>query len=145
MGWRSSLSSQILTLVRNFSQQCRKSPPAISYETRSVHRGVLLSSKWLTITAQLREGLGLPIPRTCTSSLTSFNVVGAEYIIEQKACDTSLGSLWYQWPKETQIQLVSQIVDLEKKLTSISFPKHGCLYFKADLESRDLATECLLP
>lgn len=34
--------------------------------------------------------------------------------------------------------MVSQIVEIEKKLASISFPKHGCIYYKVDLEDRGL-------
>jgi hypothetical protein len=33
---------------------------------------------------------------------------------------------------------VTQLVDLETKLTSVSFRKHGCIYQKKDLENRGL-------
>jgi DNA-directed RNA polymerase alpha subunit len=47
-----------------------------------------------------------------------------------------LGAVWYQWPEESQVEMVQQIVDLELKLMSISFLKHGSIYYKADLDSK---------
>ncbi|KAI9839782.1 MAG: Phosphotransferase enzyme [Sclerophora amabilis] len=91
----------------------------------------------------LREVLGLPIPRIYASSSDPSNAVGAEYIIEEKACGQPLGTLWDQWSIESRLDMVSQIVDLERKLTSISFPKHGCIYYKTDLDGKGLDTEDL--
>lgn len=39
--------------------------------------------------------------------------------------------------------MVAQIVEIERKLASISFSKHGCIYYKADLESEGLTAESL--
>jgi hypothetical protein len=33
---------------------------------------------------------------------------------------------------------VTQLVDLETKLTSVSFQKHGCIYYRKDLEKKGL-------
>ncbi|KAI9674439.1 MAG: Phosphotransferase enzyme [Caeruleum heppii] len=93
----------------------------------------------------LREILELPIPRIYASSFDPSNAVGAEYIIEEKARGQPLGGLWYQWPIESQLDMVSQVVELEKKLGSISFPKHGCIYYKADLDRRGIAANTLPP
>lgn len=38
---------------------------------------------------------------------------------------------------------MSQIVEIERKLASISFSRHGCIYYKADLDSQGLSTESL--
>jgi hypothetical protein len=94
---------------------------------------------------QLREILGLPVPRIYASSSDPSNPVGAEYIIEEKASGQSLGTLWYQWPIESKLSMVSQVVDLERNLASISFRKHGCIYYKTDLECKALAAESLRP
>lgn len=92
---------------------------------------------------QIREVLGIPAPRILASSFDSSNAVGAEYIIEEKARGKPLGSLWNQWSMESRLDIVSQIIDFERRLTSVSFPKHGCIYYKADLERRGIATESL--
>jgi len=85
--------------------------------------------------------LDLPIPRILSYSVDANNQVGAEYIIEEKANGVPLGSLWFQWPRESQLSLVEEVVDLETKLASISFDKHGCIYYKADLEANGLPTQ----
>jgi len=80
--------------------------------------------------------LQLPVPRIYAHSLDPLNPVGAEYVIEEKAEGKPLGSLWYQWQTGTQLDLVAQLVDFEAKLTSISFRRHGCIYYKKDLEEK---------
>ena len=71
------------------------------------------------------------------------NAVGAEYIIEEKARGQLLGTLWYQWSVGSRLDIVSQIVDMERKLASISFPEHGCIYYKTDLDRKGLAAKSL--
>ena len=88
---------------------------------------------------QLRTVLNLPVPRTLTYSVDPLNPVGADYIITEKARGTPLGSLWYQWSTESQLNLVAQLVDFETKMTSISFGQHGSIYFKKDLQEQGLS------
>jgi len=87
---------------------------------------------------QIRTVLNLPVPRIYTYSLDSCNPVGAEYIIEERASGSPLGNLWRQWPTESQHDLVTQLVDFEAKLTSISFQRHGCIFYRRDLEKKGL-------
>ena len=54
-----------------------------------------------------------------------------------------LGNLWQDLPEAMKLGIISQIVDIERKLASTSFPKHGCLYYKADLEMKGILTEPL--
>ncbi|KAF1364301.1 hypothetical protein EJ07DRAFT_162122 [Lizonia empirigonia] len=70
--------------------------------------------------------------------LTMDNGIGAEYIIEERAEGKPLGSLWYQWQTESRLNLVAQLVDFEIKLTSISFPRHGCIYYRKELEKNNI-------
>jgi hypothetical protein len=65
--------------------------------------------------------------------------VGAEYIIEEKATGQQLGSAWFQWSKESQLEMVNQIIAVEAKLASVSLPQYGSIYYKSDLESRGVA------
>lgn len=69
------------------------------------------------------------------SSDAAKNLVQAEYIIEEKAPGVRLGSVWNQWPRPLKLQLITQLVEIENKLTTITFDKHGCIYFKEDLRS----------
>ena len=87
---------------------------------------------------QIHTVFNLPVPRIYAYSLDSSNPVGAEYIIEERASGSPLGNLWPQWSKESQHDLIAQLVDFEAKLTSISFGKHGCIFYKRDLERKGL-------
>jgi hypothetical protein len=54
-----------------------------------------------------------------------------------------LENVWANLTMAAQLDVVDQVVDMEKKIASISFPKHGCLYYENDLKSRSLAYEAL--
>jgi hypothetical protein len=70
--------------------------------------------------------------------LDLLNPVDAEYIIGERAGGKPLGSLWYQWQTESRLNLVAQLVDFETKLTSISFSRHGCIYYRKELEKKNI-------
>ncbi|KAJ5587043.1 uncharacterized protein N7459_002808 [Penicillium hispanicum] len=91
----------------------------------------------------LREIIGIPIPRVYEWSADAANAVGAEYIIEEKATGQPLGRVWGNLSMATQLEIVNQIVDVEKKLASVSLRKHGCIYYESDLKSRSLIYEAL--
>ena len=82
--------------------------------------------------------MNLAVPRIYAYSIDPLNPVGAEYIIEEKAGGKPLGSLWHQWQTESQLGLVTQLVEFETKLASISFRSHGCIYYKKDLATKGL-------
>jgi hypothetical protein len=58
--------------------------------------------------------------------------VGAEYILEERAPGVPLGSLWYQWPILDRLDIIEQIVEMERKLASVKFVKSGCIFFQED-------------
>jgi hypothetical protein len=92
---------------------------------------------------QLRDIFHFPVPRIHAYSLNPLNPVGVEYIIEEKARGKPLGNLWRSWLRESQLGLVTQLVDLEAKLASVSFNMHGCIYYKADLEANGVLAKGL--
>lgn len=92
--------------------------------------------RFLTI-HQIREVLGVPVPKIYTWSADGSNPVGSEYIIEEKAAGQPLGNIWSQMSVASQLGIIDQIVDMEKKLISVSFPIHGCLYYTSDLKSEN--------
>ncbi|RAH41729.1 uncharacterized protein BO95DRAFT_456419 [Aspergillus brunneoviolaceus CBS 621.78] len=84
----------------------------------------------------LRAYFNIPTPRILAwSSDAASTPVEAEYIIEEKAAGVRLGSLWNQWPRDTKLKLVEQVVGMENKLTSMAFAKYGSIYFKEDHRS----------
>lgn len=69
-----------------------------------------------------------------------------EYIIEEKATGNALGGLWYQWPMKFRAALIGDIVEIERKLASLTFEKSGSLYFNDSEHGVDgLATTPSLP
>jgi hypothetical protein len=88
--------------------------------------------------------LNIPVPRILSWSSDAENPVGAEYIIEEVASGKPLGGLWSSLSKESQFDVVSQIVDLELKLSEASFRRHGCIYYKTDLERKGIATDSFM-
>ncbi|KAL3475952.1 kinase-like domain-containing protein [Aspergillus californicus] len=83
-----------------------------------------------------RQFLGIPVPRIYAWSADESNAVGAKYILEEKAMGQPLGSLWGQLSFSVRSSIVEQVLDIEKKLTSVNLPQHGCIYYQSDLESR---------
>jgi hypothetical protein len=86
------------------------------------------------------------VPKILAWSSDSKNPVGAEYIIEEKAPGVRLGSLWHQFPREIKLKKITQVAQIENSLTSVCFPKHGCIYFKEDLlELTGVAPDLSIP
>ncbi|CZS94406.1 uncharacterized protein RCO7_10124 [Rhynchosporium graminicola] len=81
----------------------------------------------------LRGVLNIPTPRIVAWSADRNNNVGAEYILEEKAPGKPLGSLWYQWPMDFKLEMISQIVEIERQLASTKFVRSGCIYFREDI------------
>ncbi|KAK2764409.1 hypothetical protein FQN54_009103 [Arachnomyces sp. PD_36] len=84
----------------------------------------------------VREMFQIPVPRVLTWASDSRNPVGAEYIIEEKASGVKLGSVWKQWPRGSKLKIITQIAEFEEQLASVSFQKHGAIYFKKDLQGQ---------
>ena len=84
----------------------------------------------------LRTRLDIPVPEVFAwaSRVDGDNPVGAEYIIIEKMQGESLASRWSSLSKKELAEVIKQIVDIERRLFSAHFPKHGSLYYKADLE-----------
>lgn len=78
----------------------------------------------------------IPVPQILSwSSDGARNSIETENIIKEKVPGVRLGSVWNRWPRELKEQLITQVVDMENKLTNVCFDKQGCIYFKEDLRS----------
>ena len=92
--------------------------------------------------------MNIPSPRIVAWSADRNNPVGAEYILEERAPGVPLGSLWYQWPIQSRLEVVQQIVDMERKLASVKFMKSGCIFFREDVPldmSTDISLDTSVP
>jgi len=52
-----------------------------------------------------------------------------------------LGTLWNSWSHTARLDILKEIINIEAKLASLSFAKHGCIYFREDLERKGLTAE----
>ena len=92
---------------------------------------------------KLRDQLGIPIPRIYDWSSNASNEIGAEYILEERATGQPLGNLWETISLSTKVRIVDQILDIEKKLASMTFSKHGCIHYASDLQSKSCDYELI--
>lgn len=97
---------------------------------------LLVLSDGVADRCQVREILRIPVPHVYSWSEDPSNPARAEYIIEAKAEGHSLGSLWGGMSKSSQFGIIDQVVEIERKLASVSFPMQGCLYYTSNLKSK---------
>jgi Phosphotransferase enzyme family len=77
---------------------------------------------------------GLPIPNIYGYSPTSDNVAETEYIFMEFVNGTKLSDIWSDLEEREIESVVHQLVQLEAKMMSMSFPAAGSLYYAQDLE-----------
>ena len=77
---------------------------------------------------------GLPIPEVYGYSPTPANTVETEYIFMGFVEGTLLSDIWDVLGEGDIISIMSQLVDLESKMMSVTFPAGGSLYYASDLE-----------
>lgn len=84
----------------------------------------------------LRTRLDVPVPKVFAwaSRVGGDNPVGAEYIIMEKLQGESLASRWSSLSTKELAEVIKNIVDIESRLFSAPFSKHGSLYYRDDLE-----------
>ncbi|KZF25507.1 kinase-like protein [Xylona heveae TC161] len=76
-----------------------------------------------------RTVLDLPAPKVLSWNATDQNPVGAEYIIMEEAKGSQLHNVWKNLQLRAKRDIIRRIVDIERKLLSVSFNKIGSLYF----------------
>jgi hypothetical protein len=70
-----------------------------------------------------RTVLNLPVPKVLAWSATDENPVQAEYIIMEEAQGSQLHEVWQDLPLRAKIGIIKEIVEVERKLLSMSFSK----------------------
>ena len=67
------------------------------------------------------------------SSRASENPLGAEYILIEKQAGVALTDVWDIIKGKQKVQILDQVVDIERRLAATKFSKFGSLYYKDDL------------
>ena len=75
-----------------------------------------------------RTILALPVPKVFAWSATDQNPIEAEYIIMEEAQGSQLDEVWQDLNIRSKHDIISDIVDIESKLLSISFDKYENAY-----------------
>ena len=81
------------------------------------------------LSKQVRTILDIPVPRVLAWSGKGDNSVGSEYIIIQRAPGTQLGEVWKDMEIDKKLQILDEIVAIEKKLLSLSFSRYVALFW----------------
>ncbi|MCJ1357536.1 MAG: Phosphotransferase enzyme [Icmadophila ericetorum] len=79
-----------------------------------------------------RTVLNIPVPKVFAWSATANNPVEAEYIIMEEAPGTQLEDVWDGKTISDKTNIVKGLVEIEKKLLSVSFTRYGNIYFASD-------------
>ncbi len=80
---------------------------------------------------------GLPIPEIYGYSPVPDNAAETEFIFMEFIGGTKLSEVWPDFGEQEVISVLHQLVELESKMMSISFPAGGSLYYAKDLEKLD--------
>ena len=82
----------------------------------------------------MRNVLDTPTPEVHSwSSRAADNLVGAEYIIMEKARGIPLVVVWDDLPAEAKAKILTAVSKLHKSWLSLSFSRYGGLYYSRDL------------
>ena len=81
-----------------------------------------------------RKRLGLPVPRVLSwSSAQTSNMVGAEFIIMEKAPGIEVSKVWPQLSEKHRLCLIDEIIKIEKAALEHPLPRYGSIFFRGDV------------
>ncbi|RAK96935.1 phosphotransferase enzyme family protein [Aspergillus ibericus CBS 121593] len=83
----------------------------------------------------LRNELDIPVPRVFAWSSRKDQSVGVEYIIMERAPGHELNKLWSAMNVSDRVDIVSQLVGIQKKIAAVNFHSYGSLFYKDDIEN----------
>jgi aminoglycoside phosphotransferase (APT) family kinase protein len=86
-------------------------------------------------TLVLLRAYGVPVPKVLAYSLDQTNPVGNEYVILERLEGTPLSDQRFSMDTKTRVNIMRQIVDVERRFMSIHFLVNGSLYYRRDLDS----------
>lgn len=79
----------------------------------------------------------IPVPQVYDWASSARNAVGSEYIIMAKAEGQELEHTWYTMTVQERMNVMENIVDMEKRLFQIPFPAFGSLYYTSFLGAQE--------
>ncbi|KAE8155153.1 phosphotransferase family protein [Aspergillus avenaceus] len=79
-----------------------------------------------------RNILDVPIPRVYSWNADADNAVGSEYIIMEEATGTKLDCVWHDFSLEQKVEVMKDLVKLEKKMLSAPLNGYGSLYYASE-------------
>ncbi|TAQ88441.1 hypothetical protein B7494_g3235 [Chlorociboria aeruginascens] len=79
-----------------------------------------------------RTILNIPVPRIYAWSSVTQNPVQAEYIVMEEAPGILLADRWKDLGLQSKDKIIQDLVTIEKKLLSVTFTRHGNIYFTKD-------------
>ncbi|CZT23841.1 uncharacterized protein RCC_09555 [Ramularia collo-cygni] len=80
----------------------------------------------------VRNVVGIPVPKVLAWDGQVSNHAESEYILMEQAEGTQLSDLWTDMDIYDKLKVVDDVVDIQKKLQSITFSRLGSLYFTSD-------------
>lgn len=78
--------------------------------------------------------MNVSIPKVIAwSSRASESPVHAEYIFMERQTGVTLSDVWDNLKGKQKVQILDQVVDIERRLASVQFTKFGALYYIENL------------
>lgn len=108
----------------------------IPYHT-TVPKRLAVASEAATL--DLLSSHDIPVPKVLGYSPDRTNPVGTEYLLLEKLEGVPLSDQWFTMDNKTRVKIMSQIVDIKKRVMSIPLPASGSIYHRRDLEFSDPA------
>lgn len=84
-------------------------------------------------TMKLMDALEIPVPKVLTWSSRADTDVGTEYIIMEKAKGVPLANVWETMDLRQRGDLVSELVNIDKKMFNFEFSGYGSIFLSQDL------------
>ncbi|KAI7251765.1 Uracil-regulated protein, partial [Hortaea werneckii] len=79
-----------------------------------------------------RNVLNIPVPKVIAWDGETANAAGCEFILMEEARGKPLAAVWPGMELDEKFKIVKEVVQIQKKLQSVTFSKYGSLYYKSD-------------
>ena len=84
-----------------------------------------------------RKRLGFPVPRVLSwSSAQTSNLVGAEFIIMEKAPGIEVSKVWPELSEKHRLDVIKEIIRIEKGALENPLPCYGSIFFRSDVDPK---------
>ncbi|KAL4800177.1 hypothetical protein BDV19DRAFT_353563 [Aspergillus venezuelensis] len=79
-----------------------------------------------------RTVLGIPAPKVLAYSADQNNPIASEYVIMENPRGTMLADIWQDLSLEEKVEIMKDLISIEKKTFFVSFTRYGNLYFSSE-------------